>query len=398
MNPAIDTAALRARTPGTGGAHHLNAAGAAIPTEQTVARIVEHLELEARIGGYEAAAQARPLLDAVYDSAAAMLGADPEEIALAESATVAWRRALAALRLRAGDRVVLSHSTYVSCALHLLALERERGILLEVLPCGDDGAVDLGALAGALQRPAKLLVLSHVPTTSGLVEPVERAGALARDAGVTFALDATQSVGQLPVDVRTIGCDIAFTTGRKFLRGPRGTGILYVRAGLGLEPYAPDVRGADWVGDREWRTSTDARRFETWEAAHALRLGLGNALDEALALGPTAIAAHLVPMAAGLRAALANVPGVAIADPPRSPSAIVTFNVKGTSAGTVAARLGDRRVHVVAVPAGHGRWDLGARGLDEIVRASPHVHNDRSDLEALIDGVASLATPVRRGV
>jgi selenocysteine lyase/cysteine desulfurase len=387
----IDVEAARAATPGASTAHHFNAAGAALPTRRTLDRVVAHLELEAHIGAYEAAAAARERLDAVYASAAALLGADAAEIALTDSATVGWRRAIGALRLAEGDRVLLSRSAYVSCALHLLALERERGIVVEVLPNGGDGAVDLGALEDALSRPARLLALSHVPTSSGLVEPVEQAGALARAAGVTFALDATQSAGQMPVDVQAIGCDIAVTTGRKFLRAPRGTGVLYVRAGLGLEPEIPDVRGTDWSADRAWETVPLAHRFETWEASHALRLGLGNAIDETLALGPAAIAAHLIPLAAELRDALAQIPGVVVTDPPRSPSAIVTFTVAGLPARDVAAALADRRVHVVAVPAAHGRWDLGGRGLEGVVRAAPHVYTDRADLDALVDGVAAIA-------
>jgi len=392
VTPPIDVARERARTPGAAGAHHLNAAGAALLSERTLATVIDHLELESRIGGYEAAVATRPRLDAVYASVAALLGAHADEIALVESATVAWRRAIAALRLGAGDRVLLSRSAYVSCALHLLAFERERGIAVEVLPDAPGGGVDLDALELALATPTRMLALSHVPTTSGLVEPVAEAGALSRAAGTTFVLDATQSAGQLPVDVEAIGCDVAVATGRKYLRGPRGTGVLYVRRALleRLAPLVPDVRGAEWTRDREWTLAPTARRFETWEAAHALRLGLGVAVEEALALDVDAIAAHLVPTAHALRDALATLPGVVVADPPRSPSALVTFHVEGRAAADVAAHLGQHGVRVVSVPAAHGRWDLGARGLPAIVRASPHVYNDDADLQALVDGLLAV--------
>jgi selenocysteine lyase/cysteine desulfurase len=391
---AIDVDRERARTPGVDDAHHLNAAGAALPSGRTLAATLEHLHLESRMGGYEASNAVRGRLDAVYALAARLIGAHPDEIALTESATIGWRRAVDALRLGRGDRVLVSRSGYVSCALQLLALERERGVVVELLSNGPDGAVDLQALEASLAAgPAALLALTHVPTSSGLEEPVAAAGRLAGAAGVTYLLDATQSVGHLRVDVGEIGCDMLVTTGRKYLRAPRGTAFLYVRRALleHLEPLAPDVRGATWAGDRTWTVAPGARRFETWEASHALRLGLGVALAEADALGVDTIAAHLVERGATLRGALAATPGVTVADPPAARGALVTFLVDGREPREVAGALGARGVNVVAVPAGHGRWDLAGRDLAAVVRAAPHVYTSDADLEALVDGVAGRA-------
>jgi selenocysteine lyase/cysteine desulfurase len=393
LSAAIDVEAVRAATPGAAHAHHFNAAGCSLASDATLAAVIEHLELEARAGGYEAAAEVRPRIDDAYEAAARLLGAQAREIAFVESATVAWRRAIDALRLAPGDRVVVSRSAYVSFALQLLALERERGVVVEVVPNGDDGALDLAQLEVALDDHPALLALAHVPTSSGLVEPVAQAGALARAAGVVFMVDATQTVGQLNVDVGAIGCDLLVTTGRKYRRAPRGTGLLYVRGDLleRLEPAAPDVRGAEWIEDRGWTLDPGARRFETWEASIALRLGLGVALTEAWQLGPAATEAHLTTLAARLREALAQVPGVELADPPAARSAIVTFHVPGLASADVAAALAQRRVNVVAVPAAHGLWDLGPRGLTAVVRASPHVYDNDDDLQALLDGVGAIA-------
>jgi cysteine desulfurase / selenocysteine lyase len=394
----IDIGVERARTPGVRDAHHLNAAGAALPSARTLAATLEHLYLESRMGGYEAAGAAGPRLDAVYTLAAGLLGARPDEIALTESATVGWQRAVDALRLGPGDRVLVSRSGYVSCALQLLALERDRGIVVELLPDGEDGALDLEALRSALDSgPTALLAVTHIPTSSGLVEPVAEAGCLARAAGVTYLLDATQSVGHLPVDVREIGCDLLVATGRKYLRGPRGTGLLYVRSKLleRLEPQAPDVRGATWTADRAWSLDATARRFETWEASHALRLGLGVALAEAQALGIDAISEHLVARGARLRAALAGTPGVTVTDPPAARGALVTFLVDGAEPRDVALALAERAVQLVSIPARHGRWDLAGRDLAAVVRAAPHVYTSDGDLDALLEGVADIARPAR---
>ncbi|WP_369030014.1 N-methyl-L-tryptophan oxidase [Streptomyces adonidis] len=389
-----DVAAERARTPGSATGHHFNAAGAALLADATVDAVIDHLRAESLSGGYEAAKHAAPALDAVYARTARLLGVGPDEVALVESATAGWQRAVSALRLRPGDRVLAARSSYVSCALHLLAAERDLGIHVEVLPNGPDGAVDLAALETALRAgPASLVTAAHVPTSSGLVEPAAEIGALARVHGVPFLLDATQSLGQLPVDMGAIGCDLLIGTGRKFLRAPRGTGLLAVRRPLleRLAPEAPDVRGAHWTAERSWELVPDAKRFELWEAAHALRLGLGAALAALDSLGVDVVAGHLARLATGLRERLAEVPGVHITDPPAAGGAIVTFVVDGLDASEVQRELAERRVHLIAVPAGHGRWDMDPRGLTKVVRASVHVYNDQSDLDALVEAVREIA-------
>ncbi len=396
----LNIAAERARTPGSFTGHHFNSAGAALLANGTVEAVIDHLRAESLSGGYEAAKHAAPALEAVYARTAELLGARLEEVALVESATAGWQRAVSALRLRPGDRVLAARSSYVSSALHLLSVERDHGVLVELLPNGPDGAVDLEALEAALRAgPAALVTAAHVPTSSGLVEPVAAIGELARAHGVPFLLDATQSLGQLPVDMGTIGCDLLIGTGRKFLRGPRGTGLLAVRRPLldRLAPEAPDVRGARWTAERSWELVPDAKRFELWEAAHALRLGLGAALADLSALGVDTVARHLDTLGASLRERLSALPGVHVTDPPAAGGAIVTFVVDGMDASDVQRQLAYRRVHLIAVPAGHGRWDMDHRGLTKVVRASVHVYNDEDDLDALVEAVREIVRLQQRG-
>ncbi|MFD4506471.1 N-methyl-L-tryptophan oxidase [Streptomyces sp. NPDC058457] len=390
----FDVAAERARTPGCATGHHFNAAGAALLASDTVEAVIAQLRAESLHGGYEAARLAADDLAAVYTRTGRLLGVDADEIALVESATAGWQRIVSALRLRPGDRVLAARSSYVSSALHLLAAERDTGVRVEVLPNGPDGATDLEALERALRTgPAALVTAAHVPTSSGLVEPAARIGALSAEHGVPFLLDATQSLGQLPVDMPALGCDLLIGTGRKFLRGPRGTGLLAVRRPLleRLAPQAPDVRGARWTAERSWELAPDARRFELWEAAHALRLGLGSALAGLHALGPATVFARLSALAARLRERLGAVPGVRLTDPPAAGGAIVTFVVQGLDASEVQRRLALRRVYLIAVPADHGRWDMDPRGLAEVVRASVHVYTDDGDLDALVEAIAEIA-------
>ncbi|MFI6253399.1 N-methyl-L-tryptophan oxidase [Streptomyces sp. NPDC051016] len=395
---ALDVAAERARTPGCATGHHFNAAGAALPATDTVDAVIAHLRAESLYGGYEAAKLAAADLAAVYAHTATLLGVDADEVALVESATAGWQRVVSALRLRPGDRVLAARSSYVSSALHLLAAERDTGVRVEVLPNGPDGATDLEALERALRAgPAALVTAAHVPTSSGLVEPAAGIGTLAAAHGVPFLLDATQSLGQLPVDMAALGCDLLIGTGRKFLRAPRGTGLLAVRRPLldTLAPHAPDVRGARWTAERSWELAPDARRFELWEAAHALRLGLGSALADLHTLGPGGVFAYLAALATTLRARLGALPGVRVTDPPAAGGAIVTFVVDGLDAGEVQRRLALRRVHLIAVPADHGRWDMDPRGLAKVVRASVHVYTDDGDLDALVEAVAEISSGTR---
>jgi cysteine desulfurase/selenocysteine lyase len=400
---AIDVAAERARTAlGAEGvaAHHLNSAGSALPSGTTLSTVIDHLVLEAEIGGYEAGALARQRLESVYDAAGALIGVEGRDIALVESATVGWRRAVDAMRLGPGDRVLATRTTYVSSALQLLELERV-GVTVEILPdAADESGPDLAALESMLRKPTALVAATHVPTSSGRVEPVAAIGALTRAAGVPFLLDATQSVGQLPVDVREIGCDALVTTGRKFLRAPRGTGFLYVSPGLldRLRPSAPDVRGAQWSGEHEFELADSARRFETWEAAHALRLGLGVALAEARATGIEKIARHVGGLSALLRARLVEeIPGARIADPPGSESGIVTFVIDGEEPQVTQDRLKRTGCHTVVVPASHGLWELGPRGLPGVVRASFHVYNGDDDIDAVIEALSPASSSVSAG-
>jgi selenocysteine lyase/cysteine desulfurase len=289
-----------------------------------------------------------------------------------------------------GDRILTCGAEYASNYIALLQVAQRTGA--EVVVVGDDefGQVSLSALAAELERGARLVSLVHVPSQGGLIQPAAGVGQLCRAAGVPLLLDACQSVGQLQTDVNELQCDILSATGRKFLRGPRGTGFLYVRRDLieRLEPPFLDLHAAQWDDRERFSIRNDARRFENWETSYATKLGLAAAVDYALGWGLEEIAERDQALARVLREELSAIAGVEVTDCGEAKCAIVTFTVAGEPASEVAKRLGAEGINVSVTPASYSRLDLGARGIDAVVRVSVHYYNTETELERLVDVVA----------
>jgi cysteine desulfurase / selenocysteine lyase len=381
---SLDIPHLRADTAGCADRIFFNNAGASLPPRPVVERVIEHLRLEERIGGYEAADVMAPELAGVYASVAALIGAHPAEIALTESATRAWDMAFYALPLRPGDRILTAQNEYSSNYIAFLQVARRTGARVEVIPSDGDGAIDLDALENALECDdgARLIALTHIATNNGLVQPAVEVGRLARRFGVLFLLDACQSAGQLPLDVEAIGCDILSATGRKYLRAPRGTGFLYVRRGLlaQLEPPLLDNHAAEWTTPESYRMRDDAQRFEAWESSAACRLGLGRAVRYALDLGLEPIARRVQQLAAELRAQLREIPGITVQDRGRLQCGIVTFTHAQHSPTAILERLAAQQILVRISPRNSTLLDMEQRGLDAVVRASVHYYNTSEEI------------------
>ncbi|WP_437833048.1 aminotransferase class V-fold PLP-dependent enzyme [Sorangium sp. So ce1153] len=387
----MDIAALRRDTPACASFVHFNNAGASLPPAVVVDTVVEHLRREAAVGGYEAQAEAAARLEAVYGSVARLIGAEPGEIALIENATRAWDMAFYSLRFGPGDRILTAQAEYASNYIAFLQVARRTGAEIVPVPSDESGAVSLSELDRLLDERVKLIAITHVPTNGGLINPAEAIGRRARAAGVPFLLDACQSVGQMPVDVEAIGCDMLSATGRKYLRGPRGTGFLYVRRALleRLEPPFLDLHAARWTAPDRYEVRPDARRFESWEGYIAGRLGLGAAIDYALRLGLPAIRDRVVALAERLRARLAELPGVTVRDVGAERCGIVTFTRAGEDAAAVKARLGAQAIHVSVSTAAGTLLDFEARGIPDLVRASVHCYNDEPEIDRFVAALAA---------
>jgi cysteine desulfurase/selenocysteine lyase len=389
---AIDVERVRADTPGCADVVHLNNAGAALPPRVVVDTVIEHLQLEARIGGYAAADAVVDRSTDVYASVARLVGATPDEIALVENATRAWDMVFYALasRFEPGDRVLTSRSEYASNVIALLQAARRTGASIEVVPDDEHGQLSVEALRTMLDDRVRLVAVSWIPTQGGLVNPAAEIGAAARDAGVPYLLDACQAAGHLPIDVGALGCDFLSATGRKYLRAPRGTGVLYVSRNWidRLEPPFLDVHAARWVSDDRIEIRDDARRFESWEHSVANRLGLGAAVDYALALGVDAIADRVLALADALRDRLAALPHVTLRDLGTRRCGLVTFTVDTEDPFTLAARLRAEGINISVSTIDFARYDLGGRGLDAVARASVHYYNTVEELDRLVAAIA----------
>ncbi len=292
----IDVERAREETPGCEFVTHFNSAGSSLPPRVVVETVVNHLRAEARIGGYEAEDDAQNRIEAVYDSIARLVGCQRSEVALLESATRAWDMAFYSIPFRRGDRILTSHAEYASNVIAFLHASERFGVSVDVVPNDKHGQLSVDALAELIDDRVRLIAVSHVPTNGGLVNPAEAIGRLAREAGVLYLLDACQSVGQMCLDVSKIGCHFLSATGRKFLRGPRGTGFLYVSREVLplLDPPHPDLRSATWTGPWSYSLRGDARMFEQWESYVAGKLGLGVAVEYALSWGLEAVEARVV--------------------------------------------------------------------------------------------------------
>ena len=392
----IDVARARAETPGCEHVVHLNNAGASLPPQPVLDAVIRHLQLEARIGGYEAAEQEADAIVAATASLARLVGAAVEEIAFAESATRAWDQIFYAMPFRAGDRILTHRAEYASNFVAMLQVAQRTGAVIEIVPSLPTGEVDAVALAGMLDERVRLVAITHVPTSGGLVNPAAAVGAAVAGTGIPYLLDACQSVGQLPIDVGAIGCTFLAGTGRKFLRAPRGTGFLYVASDWieRLEPDVIDLRSAEWLTADTYQLRPDIRRFEQWERSWAGYLGLGAAAEYALGFGLDAIGTRVTLLAETLRDRLRARPGVTVHDQGTQRCGIVTFTIAGHDPESVRAAVHEHGVNIWVTPANMARLDFDPRGLESVVRASVHYFNTEDELEQLC---AAVPTALTRG-
>lgn len=392
MSAPFDIEAVRADTPACERVTHFNNAGAALPPKVVYDTTIEFLNYEASVGGYESVLDRAEQLDLVYREGAVMFGCEPSELALTSNASEAWWRAFTSVPLAPGDRVLTGNAEYVSNAFGLIQAQ-QRGVEVTVIPDDEHGQVDLEQLGAELDERVKLVSLTHIPTSGGLVNPAAEVGAMARQNGSLFLLDACQSAGQMPLNVEELQCDFMSLTGRKFLRGPRGTGLLYVGSAVMADLAQPqfiDGYSADWTATDGYELHPTAKRFELFETSFAGKAGFGAALEYANSIGLDAIQERVVGLAARLRDQLAGIDGVAVHDQGINKCGIVTFSIDGVDAVEFRDEVRTHGINVSqTVPS---VWQVSQGAPDQsIVRSSVHYYNTDEEIARFCEHVAASA-------
>ncbi len=384
---------LRSETPGCAHRIHFNNAGAGLMPQPVIAAITEHIDLEAEIGGYEAGDARLEAIDASYRAVATLLNTASRNIAFVENATVAYAQALSSIPFEQGDVLLTTTNDYVSNQIMFLSLVKRFGIEIVRAPDTESGEVDIDGLrAEVAERKPRLVAVTHVPTNSGLVQPVEAIGAVCREMETLYLVDACQSVGQRVIDVEAIGCHFLSATSRKFLRGPRGAGFLYAADSVldqGFEPLFIDMQGGLWTDSDTYEPVPTARRFENWEFAYALVLGTGAAAEYAIAIGVSEIASRTAELATRLRSVVSDA-GLRLLDRGAERCGIVTVEIPGWDPELFHGELESRGINAAVSTRGYAVIDYDAKGVEWAIRLSPHYYNTEAEVDRVVEVLEEL--------
>ena len=371
---------------------HFNNAGAALMPIPVTDVLHAYLNKEERFGGYETAVDEEELLNNFYNSAAKLLNCETDEIAFVENATRAWDMAFYSFKFSPGDKILTTLSEYGSNVIAYNQQVKQYGVELVFVPNDEYGQIDTQALENLIDKRVKLISVTHIPTGGGLVNPAKQIGKIAKSANILFLLDSCQGVGHIPLDVEEIGCDILCGTGRKYLRGPRGTGLLYVRKTLieQLEPPFLDLHAATLLSPDKYQIRADAKRFENWEQYFAGKAALGSAIDYSLSYGLESIQSRIYQLSDELRKKMADIEGVCVTDEGIEKCGIVTFLSSQMSTTEIKLKLREHRINV-SVPDWSGSLvSFQNRGLTEVVRASLHYYNNEQEIDYFIETLQKL--------
>ena len=383
---SLNITKARQETLATSNLIHFNNAGSSLMPTPVSNFLYDFLKKEELTGGYETAASETAALDNFYTSIGKLINCKPNEVAYVENATRAWDMAFYAFKFEAGDKILTTISEYGSNVIAYLQQAQRYGVEVVFVPDDEHGQIDTEALEKLIDNKTKLISISHIPTGGGLVNPAKEVGRIANKHGVPFLLDACQSIGQLDFDVKEIGCDMASGTGRKFLRGPRGTGLLYIREELAnkLTPPMLDQHSADLTSPTTFKIHPDARRFENWEQYFAGKAALGVAADYAMSWGMDNIQNRVFSLATELRTKLETIDGITLTDQGAVQCGIITFMAVQKDPNTIKTELSKRNINVSVSDGSGSLVSFVQRDLTEVVRASVHYFNTEDEIETFI--------------
>ncbi len=391
---SIDIDQIRKDTPHCTDKLFFNSAGSSLMPTVVVEKVKEYLEEERQLGGYKVKDLRNEEIEDFYNQVSTLINCEPHNIAFAHDATDAYAKALSSIDFKAGDKIITSNDDYISNQINFLSLQKRYGI--EILRGNnlENGDLDLDHFEKLIQESnPKLVAITHIPTNSGLIQDVEAIGEMCEEYDRLYLVDACQSVGQIPVDVRKIKCDFLSTTGRKYLRGPRGTGFLFVSDKLLQAGHAPlfiDMRGANWTDKDSYEARGDAKRFETWESPYALIIGLKEAIKYANAIEIKAIDEYNKKIVGDLKRLLSSLTGVNQFDKGSTTCSLVTFTKEGKSLQEIEDWLTNHKIFYSISDIGSARIDFAKKGVDWAIRLSPHYFNTSEEIERVTEIIGEM--------
>jgi cysteine desulfurase / selenocysteine lyase len=397
-NLSYDNTQYRKETPGTDTVVHFNSAGSSLSPTPVIRTVIDYLRREAQIGGYEAAAEASEKINNTYSRLADLVGAKQNEIAYVDSATRAWNTIVYSISFSPGDRILISQSEYGSNAVSLAQIASRTGAVIEVIPNELDGTISLTKLKNSLDKNVKLVAITHIPAQRGIINPITEIGQIVRQSNAFYLVDACQSVGHIEIDVNKIGCDALTATGRKWLRGPRGSGFFFLREKWisKIEPIMVDLAVADLAKPELMLKNTqliirsDIKRFETWERNYAVMLGLGTAVEYALNIGISKIKNIVSELTIMIQKGLSSIDNISIEDPPNNSCGIITISSNKLDISELKNKLLGKNINTSVVHDYDGPLDLPKRNLQTALRISPHYFNSIDDVEQLVNTIQEL--------
>ncbi|MDB5003343.1 MAG: aminotransferase [Mucilaginibacter sp.] len=383
---------LRAETKGTAQRIHFNNAGSSLPPDVVVDTVIDYLQEEAILGGYETEFKYKDQLEYTYNLIAKLINSGKDEIALVENASIAWGLVFHGIDFNEGDEIITTEMEYVTNLIGFINMRKTHGVILHIIPNDEQGNFMLSALEAAISPKTKLIAVTHIPSTAGGMIPIVEIGKIARKHRILYLVDACQTAGQAPIDVEAIGCDMLAVTGRKYLRAPRGTGFLYVRKNMQdkFKLLFMDGFSTPTISQTDYKVRPDARRFELYEKNRAITLGLGKAVEYALNIGVDRIWQRVQFLADALRQQLTAIDGITVHDMGDEKCGIVTFSVSGIDSPAVKARLFEQNINVSVGLAKSTLIYMDKHHLTSIVRASVHYYNTKEEIETLCNALITI--------
>ncbi len=385
---------IRARTPGCHDKIFVNSAGASLVSSSLIEISKKYLDQEADIGGYDVMANHYDAFSEFYKEAANLIGAKARNMAFAISATDAYSKVLYSFDWKPSDVILTTKDDYVSNIISFIHIHRRYGTSIEFVDTTEQGDIDYDDLRIKLDRfQPTLFALTHIPTSAGTIHDAERAGAICAESDCYYLLDACQSIGQIEVNVEKIQCDFLTVTGRKFLRGPRGTGFLYVSDQIldqNMGPLCIDLAGSVWNEETSFEFGPEAKRFEYWEKNYSNFFGLTQAIREINEIGIREIERYNTTLSQYYRSALTEIEGLKIYDHGSRKGNIITWKIAGYSQQEIAEYFSKHRVFYSFSNKSSALYDMNRKGEEWVVRFSPHYFNTMEEGDRLQEIIAGL--------